>query len=628
MRPTRLLPVVSCWSTPMVSWWRLTRPCTQCSVCRAAACLGINLEAYETSSSARTVAHCHSSSFPISQALRHGVPVHGRIVGLRRRDGTLVWVQGDAVPLLDCSGAVRQVVTSFVDVSTRVRVEDALRRSTAEMRVMVSNTPTILYTIDVTGTLVLCEGRGLEIFGRTPQDLVGTSSFEVFRNYPGMIAALRSALSGHEATLSSAAYGHHFEIRIVPLRDDDQCVVGATGLALDVTELVQAQQALQASEAQFRRIVETAGEGIWVLNADLVTTFVNRRLADMLGYSSEEMLGRAVFEFMTDAERSRALQDVDVRKELPSDQFDRTFLAKDGTPVMTAIAATQIRDNAGVHVGMLAMVSDVTARRQMERALERTNGELARSNAELQQFASVASHDLRSPLNTIGGYAELLSLRYSGLLDADGAEFLGLIVDAVKLMQALIDDLLLFARLGAQPSPARHVDCTALVDCVTKQLRSAIRESDAVIIYQDLPTLYGRESQLRQLFQNLIDNSIKFRREEAPPRVTISAERQDQDWLFVLEDNGIGVDPAYTDRIFVIFRRLHSREEYPGTGIGLAICRKIVEQHGGRIWAEPQVGHGTRFLFTCRYCWLLSRDPDSWFVLLTFGTAWGNLLAH
>jgi PAS domain S-box-containing protein len=320
-------------------------------------------------------------------------------------------------------------------------------------------------------------------------------------------------------------------------------------------------------------------------------------MAEMLGYSAEEMLGRPVFEFLDEEERRRASGSMEQLRIVAAEQQDRTLLARDGTPVLTSITGTSIVDDTGTLVGALAMVSDVTARRQMERALARSNRELARSNADLEQFTSVASHDLRSPLNTIGGYAELLSLRYAGKLDADGDDYLNLIVDAVKHMEALIDDLLAFARLGARLPPAEPVDCMALVGRVVQQLQALVQDSGAVVTFEGLPTLCGQASQLRQLFQNLIGNAIKFHG-SAAPRVTVSARREDRDWLFVVEDNGIGIDPAFSERIFVIFRRLHTREEYPGTGIGLAICKKIVEQHGGRIWVESRPGQGTQFLFT------------------------------
>jgi light-regulated signal transduction histidine kinase (bacteriophytochrome) len=172
-----------------------------------------------------------------------------------------------------------------------------------------------------------------------------------------------------------------------------------------------------------------------------------------------------------------------------------------------------------------------------------------------------------------------------------------MIVEAVKHMQALIDDLLAFARLGATPAPTEPVRCSGVVERVVKRLQSAIAESGAVVTCDDLPTVPGQDSQLGQLFQNLIGNALKFHGLQAP-RVHVSARRQGHEWIFTVADNGIGIDPAYSDRIFVLFRRLHTRVEYAGTGIGLAICKKIVEQHGGRIWVDSEPGNGARFRFT------------------------------
>jgi light-regulated signal transduction histidine kinase (bacteriophytochrome) len=268
---------------------------------------------------------------------------------------------------------------------------------------------------------------------------------------------------------------------------------------------------------------------------------------------------------------------------------------KDGSEFPVEISLSPLETAEGTLT--ISAIRDVTERKRGEEALEESNRELARSNAELEQFASIASHDLRSPLNTIGGYAQLVAMRYKGKLDADADEFLAFIVDAVQRMQQLIDDLLSYARVGTQASPPAPVDCAALVDEVTGQLRAAIAESGAVVTHHGLPTVSVQASQLGQVFQNLIANAITFRG-EVLPQVTVSAQRRGKEWLFMVQDNGIGIDPAQAERIFVPFQRLHTREEYPGTGIGLAVCKKIVERHGGRIWVESGPGRGARFLFT------------------------------
>ena len=223
--------------------------------------------------------------------------------------------------------------------------------------------------------------------------------------------------------------------------------------------------------------------------------------------------------------------------------------------------------------------------------------DLARSNAELEQFAYVASHDLQEPLRMVASYTQLLGRRYRGKLDSDADEFIGFAVDGALRMQELINDLLAYSRVGTRALQVEAIDTGSLVDQVLGDLTAAIGESGATVRHGGLPTVQGDRTQLRQLFQNLIANAIKFRGER-PPQVHVSAERNDRAWSFAVRDNGIGIDPDYRERIFVLFQRLHTRAEYPGTGIGLAICRKIVERHGGRIWLESQPGQGTTFWFS------------------------------
>ena len=231
------------------------------------------------------------------------------------------------------------------------------------------------------------------------------------------------------------------------------------------------------------------------------------------------------------------------------------------------------------------------------KALEESIAELARSNADLQQFAYVASHDLKEPLRMVASYTQLLARRYKGKLDSDADEFIGYAVDGANRMQRLINDLLAYSRVTAQGQVFEEVDCNVVLEEVLSNLRVAVEESRAVVTHAPLPTVMADGRQLGQLFQNLIGNAVKFRGEE-PPQIHLSAERRPNEWLFSVRDNGVGVDPQYAERIFVIFQRLHNREEYPGTGIGLAICKKIVERHGGRIWVVSQTGQGATFHFT------------------------------
>jgi len=257
------------------------------------------------------------------------------------------------------------------------------------------------------------------------------------------------------------------------------------------------------------------------------------------------------------------------------------------------------------HLARLAPVverelGEARMRRERRRAGEQLKSnaeELARSNAELEQFAYVVSHDLQEPLRLVAGYMRLLAERYSDQLDKDAQEFIAYAADAAARMKKMIADLLAYSRTGRNGREMVAVACEAALDQACADLRAAITESAAEISHGSLPTVPGDAAQFTHLFQNLIGNAIKFR-SQAPPRIRVSAELHGQEWVFSVRDNGIGLDPQFADRIFMVFQRLHAREQYPGTGIGLAIARKIVEHRGGRIWVESEPGKGATFHFT------------------------------
>jgi signal transduction histidine kinase len=239
----------------------------------------------------------------------------------------------------------------------------------------------------------------------------------------------------------------------------------------------------------------------------------------------------------------------------------------------------------------------ISEREHSEKVLAELSQELTRSNTELEQLAYVASHDLQEPLRMVASYLQLLEKKYQGQLDADAHEYIEFAVDGARRMQSLINDLLTYSRIGVTASPLHATDSTAAVDTALRSLRIAVAESAARIEHGELPVVMGDEDQLVQLFQNLIANAIKFRSGPGP-RIVVSAEAEDGYWRFAVQDDGIGIAKEYFDRIFVMFQRLHSRSAYPGTGIGLAICKKIVERHGGRIWVESAPLQGTVFKFT------------------------------
>ncbi len=235
--------------------------------------------------------------------------------------------------------------------------------------------------------------------------------------------------------------------------------------------------------------------------------------------------------------------------------------------------------------------------RRLTAALRQATRELRRSNAELEQFAYVASHDLQEPLRMVTSYLQLLERRYKANLDEDASDFIAYAVDGAARMQTLIQDLLTYSRVGTRGASFEPTDCQAVLDQVLQNLEVAIAESDTQIDSGPLPNLSADASQLAQLLQNLVGNAIKFRG-DSPPRVQVAATQRDGDWMFSVQDNGIGIDPQYSERIFQVFQRLHGIGQYPGTGIGLAVCKKIVERHHGTIWVESQPDAGATFFFT------------------------------
>jgi PAS domain S-box-containing protein len=360
----------------------------------------------------------------------------------------------------------------------------------------------------------------------------------------------------------------------------------------------RSETALRDSQALYHSLVETLPVNILRKDAQGRVTFGNQRYAEIMGRPMEELLGKTDYDLFPKelATKYRADDEKVMQTEQVFDDIEQ-HQTPEGRRLYMHVIKAPVHDAHGKMVGTQTIFWDETARKTAEEDLRKTLEQLERSNRELEQFAYVASHDLQEPLRMVASYTQLLAKRYQDHLDQDAHDFIGFAVGGAVRMQRLIADLLTYSRVTQRGKPLELIDCAQVLEAALSHLREDVEQSRAEIHAGPLPTVRADPSQLAQLMQNLISNGLKFRG-GAPPRIEVSAERRAGDWLFSFRDNGLGIEPRYHGRIFDIFQRLHTRDEYPGTGIGLALCKKIVERHGGRIWVESDLGRGSVFRFT------------------------------
>lgn len=394
----------------------------------------------------------------------------------------------------------------------------------------------------------------------------------------------------------------------------------------DRTDQNRAMVKLRDSEELFRLIFEQSPLGACIMALDYTTLTINNALCNMLGYTKEELLSRR---FTEDTHPDDLEMDLELRKQLVAGMIDDYTLEKryiriDGELLWANVKVSAIKDQNNRLVKILVMVEDITRQKQMEKLfLKRTDKldsirqildlkmedneeveyklkqlikDLKMSNQELERFAYVSSHDLKEPLRMIISFLQLLKSRYYNSLDQDANDFIDFAVEGAQRMDMMINDLLQFSRVGNERD-FKYLDCEIVVKNTISNLSPLIENNDATVVHGSLPKIHANEELMTQLFQNLIGNAIKYRR-DVKPNITIDYSEEEEDYLFVVSDNGIGIEEQHLDRIFTVFQRLHSREEYEGTGIGLAISKKIVQQHNGKIWAKSKPGRGTTFYFT------------------------------
>ncbi len=398
------------------------------------------------------------------------------------------------------------------------------------------------------------------------------------------------------------------ESRVTGILDHDGRLSGFVLMSRDITKARKAQEALERSEKKYRLLIESANDAIFIADAQSGKIIdANEMAVKLLGRPKAEIIGmhQAGLHPPQDVERYQKLFQEQVRKGTGA--LDGIFIVrKDGTTVPVEIRAgvTDLDDQRVIQ----GIFRDITERLHLEaqlkaanqdleqRVLERTR-ELQQSNKDLQEFAYAASHDLQEPLRQISGYVQLLKRHYKGRLDAKADQYIDHAMEGVSHMQNLITNLLDYARVDNRGEDPVEIDINDVLDRAMANLKSRIEETGAVLTRSPLPVIRANELQMIQLFQNLIGNALKFRG-DTPPRIHVAADREVSGWTFSVKDNGIGIDRKYLQRIFQIFQKLHPRSRYEGTGIGLALCRRIVERHGGRIWGESEPGRGSTFRFS------------------------------
>lgn len=467
--------------------------------------------------------------------------------------------------------------------------------ATEAFRAIVDAAPCAMIVVDHAQTITMVNRSTETMFGYARQELLGRPLEllvplrvrAVHRQYTAAFLAAPSArpMGPQRELFGLRRDGAEIpvEIGLSPIRTEHGEFTVAS--IIDVTER-------QAEAERFRRVVLAAPTAMILLDPAGNVSLMNHRAEELFGYHPGELLGlpvRTLIPVRSGAAPGAPPEHWLEQSALPIEHgVELVGLRKDGSELSLEVGLSRLEVREGSF--LLASMIDVSLRKQQE-------AELRRSNADLEQFAYVASHDLQEPLRMVASYTELLAQRYQGRLDEKADKYIYYAVDGAKRMQRLVADLLTYARVGSEGKALLPVDSEIVVRGVLNMLGPAIRAAEAEIVVGKLPTVLADEVQLRQLFQNLIGNALKFR-STAPPRVVIRAEPKDEYWQYSVEDNGIGIEMQYGERVFQMFQRLHERGKYEGSGIGLAIAKRIIDRHGGAIWLESEPGIGTKFLFT------------------------------
>ncbi len=554
------------------------------------------------------------NELPGSQVFRHGKRA-SRVVKMRSKDtGDERWIDLSSAPIFERPGKVKLAVNIFRDITGSIERQRELNRYAAI--VASSNDAIVGKTLD--GKITSWNPAAEKLYGHTQDEAIGQHISFIFppRIKSRELELLNRIHAGetieHYETKRQHKDGQSIDIllTISPIYTSDGTLTGYSTNEHDITnhkrreaEILRLTSLLATQREHLNAIISNVPGIIFDTTMDLENdtqeiNFVSPYAEEMLGYPPDKWYEHEDFwsEIIEAEDLAAALEEAKEafdNERSGTSQF-RVCHANGDTVFAESFFTFVERDDK---IKQYGVIMDITQRKIFEDALQEYMDELARSNEELEQFAYVASHDLQEPLRMVTSYLQLIERRYNDKLDDDGKEFIDFAVDGASRMKILINDLLAYSRVQRSNATFEQVNMQDVVEKVKANLRVKIEETDSTITQDDLPIVYGSEGQMVQLVQNLVANSIKFCK-DAPPIIHIGVKKRDKHFEFFVQDNGIGIAPEYQERIFVIFQRLHTRADYPGTGIGLAICRKIVQKHRGEIWVESHSGDGTTFYFT------------------------------
>jgi len=483
-----------------------------------------------------------------------------------------------------------------IAIEHHTKIEKARLASEEQYHVLADAMPQIVYTALPNGELDYYNKRWFDYTGTTLDETQGRGWEMLLHpdDFPKFNEKWREALRTGETfeteyrfkRASDGVYRWHLA-RAVSIYDTDGHILKWIGTCTDIEDKKREAEAFATRAA----IVEAADDAIVAKDMEGIIRTWNGGARRLYGYTAEEAIGHSSA-MLIPADLQGELQTIleTIGRGDTMEHHETVRIRKDGKRLDVSFTLSPIKDGQGKVTGIAGIARDITD-------AKRSEAELKRSNAELEQFAFVASHDLQEPLRAMAGTVQILQRRYKGQLDARADEIISHAVAAVTRMQTLVSDLLAFSRLTLHGNPFEPTDFATVLADVTANLEVAIAESGATITCDALPQIRADATQMRQLLQNLLSNSIKFRGSQ-PLVIHVGARHEENAWHFVVQDNGQGIEPQYFERIFILFQRLHTRDDYPGTGIGLAICKKIVERHHGHIWLESELNVGTTFHFT------------------------------